>query len=153
MWFCKQFLPCNLLPFSAALISFVLRAQLRCHEWDCSWSQAGLRIKQIFPLRQQTSHSLGMSHEPHELPYHPLSCGMEESESKRHPNPSRSAEQVLTARYWSRRWHQDQAHLLQQNYCSQCQPEYLTAETEERRGGFHIQLNKQSNKKIITVVV
>lgn len=99
------------------------------------------QARPIFPFRQQTSHSHGMSLKP-------MNClttlfRVEESESKRHPNPSRCAERVLTAWYWSRRWHQDQAHLLQQNYCSQCQPEYLTAETEERRGVFHIQLNKQ----------
>lgn len=140
-------LPCNLLPFSPALISTVLRPQLLCHQCDCSWRQAGFCIRQ-----SQSSHS-GNKH-PTLMGRHrsPTNCFiilfcMEEPESKRHPNPSRRAEQVLTAWYWSRRWHQDQAHLLQQNYCSQCQPEYLTAETEERRGGFHIQLNKQTNKK------
>lgn len=131
IWFCKLFLPSYLLPFSPALISSALRAQLCGYQWACSQG-AWLCIRQ-----GQSSHSGNRHPTLTECHRSPRNCGiillhMEEPGSRRNPKPSLHAEQVLTARYWSRRWHQDQARLLQQNYCSQCQPEYLTAKTEDK---------------------
>lgn len=137
-WFCKWFLLCNLLSFSPVLISAAISGIVHGVRQDFASRKANLPIQ-----ARKSPFSWGVTG----APWTALSSSLawRSQNVKRHPNTSQHVEQVLTAQYWSRRWHQDQEHPLQQNYCSQCQPGYLTAKTEERGGGFHIQLNKQTN--------